>query len=327
MVDKGGGEILYFLLRTMIYFIFSQLGSMEHYMLDSISLPHTYLSIPAMRNTILRRLAHLGWRFGLNMKYNLYGSKFCKQLAYISPNDVVVFFMVENKEPILNMVTHINPKTSKYVWFWNSVNDGLNVPLDKHTMHADVKSMKKVGCKIATFDPFDSDVFDINYIGQFFNFSGITSLNNKIPTYDFYFLGNKRCNSRIDILDEIESEVKKQGKTFNKLLRGVTITNYISYQKNLEHVSNCKCVIEVIRDNQTGLSLRALEALAMKKKLLTTNRNIVGADFYCSDNIFIWGVDDVNRLADFIDTPYKEISESIVSKYDTQNWIKRLLAI
>lgn len=306
----------------MLYLICSQLTSMEHYMLDAIVIPHVCLQIPPMRECKTRRMSHLFWRLGLNIKYNLFGKDFCNLLSKIESTDIVVFFMVENKEPVLNMCSWINKKTRKMVWFWNSINDGLNAAM--HSMAEDIKWMKKVGCEIATFDPFDASALDIKKCCQFFNFSGAPKLDHE-PQYDLYFIGNPRGKSREKILEEIMRTANSQNLSFNVLMRNKTMNGYVSYQENLLFAANSHCIVEIVRENQTGLSLRPLEAVAMKKKLITNNAFIKDYDFYCPENVFIWGEDNPERLSNFVSSPFKPLSEHILQEYDVNTWINNLL--
>lgn len=291
-------------------------------MLDAIEIPHRCLQIPSMQKSKIRRISHLFWRLGHNIKYNLFGNDFCNQLSRIEPTDTVVFFMVENKEPILNMCSWINKKTRKIVWFWNSVNDGMYAKM--HSMAEDIRWMKKVGCEIATFDPFDSSALVIKKYNQFFNFSGVPKLDHE-PQYDLYFIGNPRGESREKTLAEIMSTANDQNISFNVLMRNTTMNGYIAYPENLRHAANSRCIVEIVRDNQTGLSLRPLEAVAMKKKLITNNAFIKDYDFYCPENVFIWGEDNPERLSNFVSSPFKPLSEHILQEYDVNTWINNLL--
>ena len=51
--------------------------------------------------------------------------------------------------------------------------------------------------------------------------------------------------------------------------------------------------------------------------------NRLRRDFYCKDNIFIIGKDDINDLAEFINRPYKEVDSEIVDQYDFSSWLNR----
>lgn len=69
------------------------------------------------------------------------------------------------------------------------------------------------------------------------------------------------------------------------------------------------------------MTLRPLEALAFKKKLLTNNPNIEQYSFYNSNNIFILGKDDPSMLEEFIEKPYIDIDQDIIKQFDINTWI------
>lgn len=48
----------------------------------------------------------------------------------------------------------------------------------------------------------------------------------------------------------------------------------ISYQENLDNIRKSKCIVDVVQKGQIGLTLRPLESLFFKKKLLTNNKCI-----------------------------------------------------
>ena len=81
--------------------------------------------------------------------------------------------------------------------------------------------------------------------------------------------------------------------------------------------------MELQEQGQTGLTLRAMEALFFQKKLLTDNQEVLNCDFYRQENIFVWGQDDECRLADFLQVPYQKIPEETVSQYTWEAWLDR----
>lgn len=52
------------------------------------------------------------------------------------------------------------------------------------------------------------------------------------------------------------------------------------YSKMIEMISEVDCLLDVVIDNQAGLSLRAMEAVCYNKKLITNNRKIFEFPFY-----------------------------------------------
>ncbi|SEW03159.1 CgeB family protein [Chitinophaga arvensicola] len=85
-----------------------------------------------------------------------------------------------------------------------------------------------------------------------------------------------------------------------------------------------KCVIDIHHPNQTGLTMRTIEAIGAKKKIITTNERIREYDFFSPANIMI--IDRKKPVVDiaFFDTPYQSIDEAIYRKYSIGCWISEI---
>lgn len=66
-----------------------------------------------------------------------------------------------------------------------------------------------------------------------------------------------------------------------------------------------------------------MEAIFLKKKLITNFRNIKTEKFYNPSNIFVIGEDNPEELESFINSPMKEIDSSLIEYYEFNNWINR----
>ena len=86
-----------------------------------------------------------------------------------------------------------------------------------------------------------------------------------------------------------------------------------------------RCVLDSPQDGQLGLTIRVLEALGAKKKLITTNEDIVNYDFYRPENIYVYK-DRFDKNSSFFTEPYKEIDDEIYEKYALRNWLKEIFA-
>ena len=96
----------------------------------------------------------------------------------------------------------------------------------------------------------------------------------------------------------------------------------ISYNQNLHIVKHTQIIIDITHQNlHSGLSLRFFEAMEFKKKLITTNGDVLEYDFYHPNNIYIYG-QSKNTLAEFLSLPYYELSSEITDKYKIDEWIK-----
>lgn len=91
--------------------------------------------------------------------------------------------------------------------------------------------------------------------------------------------------------------------------------------------SSSKAIIDIQHPKQIGLTIRTIEMIGMKKKLITTNQDIVNYDFYNDGNVLI--IDRSNPIIDktFFEKPYVELSKDIYEKYNLENWIYRVLEI
>ena len=92
-----------------------------------------------------------------------------------------------------------------------------------------------------------------------------------------------------------------------------------------ELISCSRCILDSPQDGQLGLTIRVLEALGAKKKLITTNHDVVNYDFYKKENIYVYdGCFDYNSI--FFNSDYVEIDKNIYEKYSLRNWLKEILS-
>lgn len=87
---------------------------------------------------------------------------------------------------------------------------------------------------------------------------------------------------------------------------------------------NSKCILDCPQDNQVGLTIRVIETLGAKKKLITTNSDIVNYDFYRPENIYVYDSKlDIDNV--FFSSDYVEIDRNVYEKYSLNNWLKEIL--
>ena len=94
-----------------------------------------------------------------------------------------------------------------------------------------------------------------------------------------------------------------------------------------EIVNTSKAVIDIQHPRQTGLTMRTLEMLGMKKKFITTNKDIENYDFYDENNICI--IDRKNPIIPdvFLQSGYREVSEEVYEYYSIERWIVDVLGV
>jgi len=230
------------------------------------------------------------------------------------------------------------PKAKFCLYFWDSI---CNMPGAKS--------------KMALFDYVSS--FDRNdcseYQGMHFRplFYGDNFACNNVPVeyrHDVAFCGTIHSD-RYYILIQIEKQCQKLGKTFYKFY--YLQSNFIYYfykifakgfrfarkdefsfekksQGELSEIENSsRVIVDIQHPNQTGLTMRTIEMLGLKKKFITTNADIKNYDFYHPDNICV--IDRNNPVLDveFMNVPYRDINPVIYKKYSLEQWILDVLGI
>ena len=137
--------------------------------------------------------------------------------------------------------------------------------------------------------------------------SRIANIFDKKGIYNYEFIvanpANKKVNKRIHLTEK-----------------------HIKLDIVIDKMKNAEILILLVRPNQTGLSFRIFEAMALQKKVITNNQTIKKYDFYNSNNILVIN-NQVDDIADeFLTKPYEEIPEEIYYKYTLENFINTLFA-
>lgn len=240
----------------------------------------------------------------------LFNQRVRKELGALKEGDSVL--LCDYADPVLVKAIYslVSPAVKKHYWIWNPVTDS-----DRAFYSHSFEIMKSLGFALATFDEHDANLYDMTLYNQFMRKENV---ENKAydELYDFYFVGFAK-NRESDLL-----KLKEQLKDFRVLFKIVhNPAEAIPYEEIVQNILRSKCIVDYVQHNQAGMTLRPLEAMFYKKKLLTNNRSIRQFDFYTPENVFIIGEDDFSSICDFIKSPFKPIDESIVKKYDTSSWL------
>ena len=222
--------------------------------------------------------------------------------------DLVILFDSECHERVIEYIRKKYPKIKIVLWYWNPINKNNSKLLN-------IKDIDSVW----TYDRFDAEKYHLKYNPQFYHKILVDA--HYVVDADLFFLGkNKGRKTMLDRLKKVADE-KKIDCNFciiNKKSENIKYTDYVN------RMLKSKCIVDLVCDPPCGLTLRPLEALFFKKKLITNNEDIVNYDFYNGNNIFIIGKDDIERITDFINSPYEEIDDEIVNFYKYDSWLKRI---
>ena len=171
--------------------------------------------------------------------------------------------------------------------------DSFSSPLAKYSKeYIDELSIEN----IFTFDPNDAKKYGFTHTMSIYSVQPFPYTDS--PQYDLYFVGND--NNRHNLLYAIyDFSVMHDGKIKYRLI-GVPerdqlqkdgieyYTTRASYSTIIEETSQSNCILEIVRNGQSGVTLRYYEAVCYNKKLLTTNKNVVNLPFYNPDYIHVF---------------------------------------
>ncbi len=94
----------------------------------------------------------------------------------------------------------------------------------------------------------------------------------------------------------------------------------VSYEDVIDNVRHSRCVLDIVQEGQSGITLRPMEAMMNDKKLITNNLYIKEYDFYNPKNIFILQERNISELADFVRKPVEPVPSDIKKNYRFKKW-------
>lgn len=251
---------------------------------------------------------------------------------------VIIFDGIRGKD-VIEFIYEKNPTARIIIYYINRFRRGAKNDPDK---------FKNMPCELWSFDKGDCEREGMSHNVFCYNYVFLDEINAQAfekrslhggEICDAFFIGVDK--NRLARLLALEDLLQKYDYTTKFILqkaprgsyenssereRKVLIDKGISYHEIIKLISQSKCIVELQEQGQTGLTLRAMEALFFQKKLLTDNKEVMKCDFYRQENIFVLGHDEDRRLADFLRVPYQNVSEEIVSQYTWEAWLDRFFA-
>ncbi len=197
-----------------------------------------------------------------------------------------------------------------------------------------------------TFDESDALENSINFRPLFFSPGFELNVEQKDLLYDISFIGTAHSD-RFQVISEINDKLPRAIKSYwylflqakwvfwvykliNKGFRNAKLEDFkfrpMPKEDVYEVFLKSKVLLDMESPKQEGLTMRTIEALGSRKKLLTTNPSVKKYDFYSPSNICV-----INREApvvpmSFFVEPYVEVPENIYKKYSLEGWLNELLS-
>ncbi|WP_429090587.1 hypothetical protein [Aeromonas rivipollensis] len=196
---------------------------------------------------------------------------------------------------------------------------------------------------VFSFDSLDCDKYGFNLMSQYIpNRNIVQSYAGGGNEFDFFFLGMDKGRKRtLHLLSsqlhemnyvtnfQLKYSPKGLAQKLDKWINKNEKYGMLSYKDNLHMASKSKCIVEIVQEGQSGITLRTLEAAFLKKKLITNNMSILDSELFNDANVmYLDRCDavDENILDKFMGQPYSDYSEEILMKYTITHNMKFIIA-
>ena len=193
--------------------------------------------------------------------------------------------------------------------------------------------------KIYSFDDKDIEKHGFERLTNY-NYLPFLSQEKQNPSEDALYITSydKKRIKQLDILSQKFEELRLKFDLYvigkkswkNQLMKPFSKNKIVFTRKRINHENlpefykRTKVILDLMRENQYGLSFRVFEAMALEKKIITDNEKIKNYDFYNPNNILVLNKDFSNITKDFFETPYQSLPEEIYKKYTLEKWVERV---
>ena len=217
---------------------------------------------------------------------------------------------------------------NKVAYFWNPCvsvkNQKICRSLQKSTDRAKsiIEYIRCLGFKMASFDSSDAETYNMFYYPQFYRSYPAQDTAADGYDCDFFFCG--RDKGRRSLIDYFQKRLSKFGKC-KFIIIPENNPDYFTYFDYLDVIKRAKVLCEICQPGQSGLTIRALEAVFHNKKLITTNINIKYMDFYNPKNILMLTPETTDeQIVTFLNKDYLVLGKDIMQKYEVSTMLRTL---
>lgn len=135
---------------------------------------------------------------------------------------------------------------------------------------------------------------------------------------------NLRIHIQLYIDRKLYNYKKKEDKEFENIDEAYLTFIPLGIKDVVRCCAKSKSILDITDEKQVGLSMRTIESVGMKKKLITNNKNIVRYNFFSADNVMLIDKDQNYQIRHEWLTGEYEIEENVWRSYSVENWVKIL---
>ncbi|MBR2088153.1 MAG: NAD-dependent epimerase/dehydratase family protein [Oscillospiraceae bacterium] len=237
----------------------------------------------------------------------------------------------------LSTMRKMYPKSKMVLYMWDGLANNKYVISKWHLYD-----------RVYTFDRIDYLEYQTQLrFKPLFYYEDYLPESNGEKKYDLCFIGTGH-EDRIRVIKKIAEDCHKAGMTSflyffmphkliylknklgNKDFKNVAVHDLhfepLPMKKLYEIYGSAECIIDMENSGQHGLTMRSIEIIGLKKKLITTNADIVNYDFYNPNNIAVIDRKHPVLDIDFMKKAYEPLSDDLYEKYALGNWLLAVLS-
>ena len=239
--------------------------------------------VTTKKNILLRLLKRIGLKtsFYYEKSINYYLDK-----APLKIDGIIIIRGENFTQGVIDKIYTKYPSTKKVVYFWDSLKRMNNYEII-------LKNFEN----ILTFDRVDAIKYNLIFRPLYFRIIDDTIKRN--VKYNISFVGGIH-STRLDIVRKLKTQMIDNGLSF-KFLLWISPGSYfihryltkkickedndlfcfhpIPYSAYIDLSLSSNVILDISHPQQNGLTMRTIESIGMKKKVLTTNTDIINYNF------------------------------------------------
>lgn len=251
-------------------------------------------------------------------------------LQSFCPNQIIVINAQSVTKSIADTISNYS-HCDKRLYLWDSARDSPRL-----------SSVTNIFDKVFTFDPFDADLYGYKYRPLFY--TKTASRDEGVPGCSFVGISH---SCRHEVLMNLAAQLDSAGYPyeFYEMLRGKSQFIFHRFIKKdigkssigefryrclpaketYEIMCRYSTVIDIEKRDQAGLTMRSIESIGARRKLITTNSHVVDYDFYRYGNVCVINRDNPVLDLDFLRQPFYELPDEIYSRYSIKQFARDLI--
>lgn len=270
-----------------------------------------------------------------NQKRKILDDFFIKEINKSSENiDAVFVIRGSSLSPlIMEYMKEKYPSSCKYVMYqWDGINNNKNVINIAQYFDSvytfDIQDASKYGWKYRPLFYINNLVntserdIDISFLCSLHSQRAeiMSKLKDICAINNYKFYSHMYCN-RFAYYKWKYIGKKEEYKDTNN---SDVVFKSLSLEDTYKVYGRSKVIVDYTHPSQTGFTMRTIESIGNKCKLITNNKYIKDADFYNPNNIYVYNRTNINIPNSFMESKYEDIDPDLYLYYSLDGWINTL---